>query len=130
MDLILHRIEFKNSAGTFGEVLVKTRNTDFFCLSLEFQKEKLPSGIYVCKRVMHRVKTIDLPFETFEIGDTGAVFQTGNYVSDLYADNNVILAAGYGFTAKLTRMAVNSNKAFDSFMKLQEGLNQFTLLIR
>lgn len=86
---------------------------------------KMPVGGYVAKRGSHKLHDL-IPFETFEIsgipGHSGILFHTGNYSDD---SEGCILLGKY----RIDSMIAKSKKAFDAFMALQNGCDQFYLKV-
>src|SRR5689334_14651524 len=90
MDLTLKRSLFRDD-GILGELY--TPDGSFWCDTLEHAYEasidfvpKLPPGVFVCRRGLHRLSHAQTPFETFEIcdvpGHTNILFHTGNLHQD------------------------------------------------
>lgn len=85
---------------------------------------KLPPGLYVCKRGMHQLHSG--PIETFEItnvpGHTGVLFHPGNKESA--SEGCVCLGMSRQGDAVL-----ESRRAFDWLMSMQQGLSSFMLTV-
>lgn len=84
---------------------------------------KVPQGIYVCVRGVHRLAFME-PFQTFEITQvpdhSGILFHMGNSQKD---SSGCVLLGTEIHEGKLTE----SVKAFEKFMKLMDGVDQFNL---
>lgn len=85
---------------------------------------KLMPGIYICVRGNHNLNSG--PISTFEVmavpGHTGILFHYGNYNDD---SEGCILLGTYADANQI----YNSRVAFDKFMKLQTGVDSFTLTV-
>lgn len=85
---------------------------------------KLQPGTYTCNRSQHELHSG--PIETFEVmhvpGHTGILFHYGNYNAD---SDGCILLGTYADANQI----YNSRVAFDKFMKLQTGVDSFTLIV-
>jgi hypothetical protein len=96
---------------------------------------KLQNGTFECVRGKHRLHGMDHDFETFEItgvpGHTGMLFHWGNYNED--SDGCVCtgdaVSEGDHDGRKHCEMVTNSRVAFARFMRLQEGVDRFTLRV-
>ena len=88
---------------------------------------KIPPGTYTCVRGIHQLAGMAQPFETFEIqgvaGHTNLLFHVGNYNQD--SEGCVLL----GLSRQDNTTILHSKEAFDAFMKLQDGVDQFTLTV-
>ena len=126
MNLLLKRIDFTPD-GIFGELqdesgkaLYSTLEHSYACMV------KVPVGTYTCQRGTHQLDHSPKPFETFEIidvpGHSGILFHVGNYNAD--SDGCVLLGL-----RREGSMLVGSRLAFDGFMGLQKGIDQFTLIV-
>lgn len=91
-------------------------------------KPKLPPGVYKCVRGMHRLESMPIPFETFEItgvvGHTNILYHVGNFNSD--SSGCVLL----GLSRDSNLGIFKSRIAFQSFMELQKGIDTFTLTVQ
>jgi Family of unknown function (DUF5675) len=137
MDLILKRLEFRED-GIFGELLSGTG--EFICITLEHAypvegsdpQPKVPEGVYKCQRGTHQLHPDKPKFETFQItnvpGHWGVLFHQGNYNKD--SEGCVLLGTGLGWTAQKQKMITGSKIAFDKFMKLFAGVDDFTLEVK
>lgn len=136
MDLTLSRKEYRPD-GIFGEM--KDAEGKFHCATLEHAYRtgvdayfaKVPPGTFVCIRGFHRLFHMPNQFETFEINDvpghTALLFHPGNYNNDSEGCCLVgtkIMQLGFG-----AQMLANSKIAFAEFMKMQDGLNHFSLTV-
>lgn len=126
MDLTLKRTEFSDD-GIFGELSDITGKRIAFTLEHSYSKvPKLPPGQYVCRRGLHRLEGMTDPFETFEIedvpGHSDILFHVGNYNKD--SQGCVLLGRG-----RMGPMLKFSRFAFEDFLKLQAGFDEFTLTV-
>lgn len=131
MDLILTR-KLYASAGIFG----KLRSVDetFIAQTLEHSfdlQPKVASGVYTCKRGMHRLHGMQQDFETFEVLDvppfrgspvSGILFHVGNFNRD--SEGCILVGRGLGID-----MLTGSRAEFEALMELQAGLDSFQLTI-
>lgn len=125
MDLVLTRKRFC-SDGIFS---VLTGENEFQLSTLEHSfegKPALPYGLYRCQRGKHKLAKMIFSFETFEVmnvpGHTGILFHVGNYNHD--SEGCILL----GLNA-MDCAVTNSREAFKSFMKAQDGLDEFQLTV-
>lgn len=130
MNLILSRMRQRKS-GCFGQL--ETENGTLICYTLEHAypdrdlwMPKVPVGTYPCIRGTHQLDHAPEPFETFEItevpGHSGILFHCGNMEDD--SAGCVLLGLVQG-----PDKILQSRKAFNQFMKLQAGVNEFTLVV-
>lgn len=93
---------------------------------------KIPNGTFECFRGIHVLEPTQLnpkpkPFETFEImgvaGHSDLLFHVGNF--NLDSEGCVLLGL-----AKTENNILNSRQAFNQFMNLKTGINQFTLTVQ
>lgn len=133
MDLKLSRVEFRPD-GIFGLLYnsmgVKIASTlEHSCLSGVTWFAKVPPGSYSCVRGTHRLHD-GVPFETFEVagvkGHTGILFHPGNWNRD--SDGCILLGRDFGRIGDI-KMIVDSREAFAAFMKLQAGVDRFSLSV-
>lgn len=124
MDLYLERNLFKED-GIYGGLYTLDRT--FVCYTLEHSydlKPKVPEGEYECVRGMHYLGSG--PLETFEVsevpGHTGILFHPGNTEKD--SEGCILLGMQYR-----PGMILRSKVAFQAFMALQKGLEEFLLII-
>jgi hypothetical protein len=91
---------------------------------------KIPDGVFTCIRGNHRLESMNEDFETFEItgvtGHTNILFHWGNYNRD--SSGCVLLGSGMA-NINGTNMLLHSKDTFDRFMKIQDGVNTFTLTV-
>ncbi len=87
---------------------------------------KIPPGVYKCVRGQHRLHSMTHTFETFEVtnvpGHTNILIHSGNKNDD--SSGCVLLG-----TKRVNGTVVSSKLAFQSFMELQHGIDQFTLTV-
>ncbi len=128
MNLKLRRYSFTPD-GIFGNLF--DENEEMIATTLEHSYTgnvpKVVAGTYVCKR--HAPNR--LPYETFEIMNvpdfvghpvTGILLHIGNFNADSVGCVLLGMSAG-------DKMITGSRMAFEKFMKLQEGLESFQLVI-
>jgi Family of unknown function (DUF5675) len=121
--------------GIFGEL--RDVNGTLICVSLEHAygslsldgkdeiwEPKVPPGTYRCVRGTHQLQDGKPPFETFMLenvpGHTGILFHKGNVESE---SSGCILLG----TMRAGNEILNSRVAFNRFMDLQDGIDEFTL---
>ena len=94
---------------------------------------KIPSGSYKCVRGPHRLHGMTEDFITFEItgveGHTNLLFHWGNYNKDsegcvLLGKTKILMPDG------VSSMITESRAAFNKFMDLQNGLDEFQLEVQ
>lgn len=92
---------------------------------------KIPVGNYECVRGLHQLEHMDHSFETFEItgvaGHTDLLFHTGNTNDD--SAGCVLLGEDVVERADGMRMISMSRIAFEDFMSLMDGVDNFLLTI-
>jgi hypothetical protein len=129
MELTLYRLR-ENTNGTFG---VLCNENVCICLTLErpWMNNKsdvscIPIGEYKCKR--HTSEHFGEGFEVLNVPNRSDIlFHTGNWMTD--SKGCIIL--GYGFSTKNNQEALDqSGIAFDRFMKILKGTNEFDLQIK
>lgn len=131
MDLRLIRYAFEES-GIYS-VLRRTDTLTRIAITLEHAYPdtgsffpKLPPGDYRCVRGLHTLKHSLAPFETFEVmdvpGHKGILFHVGNYNYDSFG----CILVGF---ARQGNMIIESKAAFHDFMKLQDGVDIFNLMV-
>lgn len=129
MNLQLSRYRIDQS-GAFGELYQE--NGDLLCYSLEhsylFEHEwhpKVNPGTYKCVRGVHTLKSGN-NIETFEIEDVpghdGILFHRGN--TEENSEGCILLGS-----SSRNNTLFGSTKAFDKFMALQSGVQEFTLIV-
>lgn len=86
----------------------------------------IPPGTYTCMRGQHQLAHMDHPFETFEIvgvdHHSKLLFHTGNVNAD--SEGCVLLGQSRQGVAIL-----QSRIAFANFMRIQAGLQKFSLVV-
>lgn len=134
MNLLLSRKQ-RTADGIFGTL----ENESFSCVTLEHAYEgaggwipKIPKGTYTCRRGLHRLHGMTEAFETFEItgveGHSDLLFHWGNFNKD--SEGCVLLGdalAKNGPTG--TQMILHSRDTFAKFMRLQDGVEEFQLVV-
>lgn len=124
--------------GIFGELF--DDKDSHICYTLEHAYDarlgdgsyipKIPNGVYVCSRGMHRLKSMNFLFETFELqnvpGHTNILLHQGNYNND---SEGCILLGTDQLIHSASPMVTKSRKAFDLFMSLEKNINAFNLTI-
>ncbi len=126
MNMTLRRASF-TPFGIFGTLFDAGENIIASTLEHSYNLlPKLPDGVYTCRRGMHRLAHMKQPFETFEIcdvpGHTDILFHTGNRNED--SAGCVLL----GSEVKGSEIAY-SRVAFDKFMAIQAGVEEFGLTV-
>jgi len=122
--------------GIFGEL--HSEQSHLICETLEHAYlhgdtyfAKIPPGGYICKRSQHRLHGMQEDFETFEVmgvpGHTGLLFHWGNFNRD--SEGCILLGEAIKITEDKEEMLTNSRRAFASFMALQDGSDEFTLIV-
>lgn len=126
MNLTLTRKEYSGD-GIFGEL--NGESGELIAATLEHSYEcrpKLGAGTYLCRRGLHRLHPDAKEFETFEVtevpGHKGILFHRGNTEGD--SAGCVLLGL-----RRDGSMIVGSKLAFEAFMKLQAGVEEFRLLV-
>jgi len=129
MNLTLTRNRFDDT-GVYGELV--SDDGSFSCVTLEhsYQSDdgdwlpKVPPGVYLCVRGQHQLHSG--PIETFEVtgveGHQGILIHPGNAEGD---SEGCILVG----EARVSDMITNSRVTFAKFMELQEGLDEFQLVV-
>lgn len=132
MDLILKRIE-KGPRGVFGCLL--DENDDLVAVTAEHAyrqddgswEPKVPTGLYVCRLGTHRLSGMSENFETYEIsgvsGHTNILFHVGNWPQK---DSDGCVLIGH---SRDKGAIVQSRVTFEKFMRYQNGVDSFHLLV-
>lgn len=133
MDIHIRRKKFTQK-GILGEL--QSDNGAFSCSTLEHAYEvngahyaaKVPYGLYLCQRGIHRLKSHADEFETFEVmgveGHSGILFHPGNFNQD---SEGCFLLGEPSVAGEIE--VLNSRATFKKFMALQEGIEQFALMV-
>lgn len=131
MDLKLTR-KIAKFDGVFGILqdingyIVASTLEHAYHIAGESWEPKLPTGMYTCKRGMHRLESMTEDFVTFEVenvpGHTGILFHVGNYNKD---SSGCILVG----SDIISSMLVCSKDAFKKFLELQENCDSFILTV-
>ncbi len=131
MNIFLNRT--KGSVdGIFGKLYSERGELIAYTLEHAFLFEHeyypaLPEGIYTCKRGAHKLEGMKESFETFEVmnvpNHTGILFHVGNYNRD--SSGCILLGSEAAVKAIL-----NSKVAFNYFMGLQIGVDEFQLTVQ
>lgn len=133
MKLYLLRSE-KKEAGIFGQLTDDISKKLFATLEHAFIGSdgfswiaKIPVGVWVCQRSMHRLHGMTEDFETFEVmnvpGHDNLLFHWGNYNKD----SEGCILIGHERSGD---MITGSRDAFKDFMALQDGLDTFQLIVQ
>lgn len=134
MDLRLTRVEFR-SDGVFselkaviaGEIEVVAHTVEH---AYEDNKPKIPDGKYTCVRGQHQLEHGG-PFITFMVsnvpGHSNILLHQGNW-GQIDSDGCILLGEGIAQSSQ-GQMVTQSKFAFDNFMKLQEGVDSFQLIV-
>lgn len=130
MDLTLTRTDFTPD-GIFGKIA----GDGFKAYTVEHAYEapdgsayvpKIPTGTYTCVRGQHRLDHMTEDFTTFEVtnvpGHAGILFHWGNWNKD--SDGCILLGS-----SRVSNMVTHSVDTFHNFMALQDGVDQFTLVV-
>lgn len=130
MKLTLKRTDFGND-GIFSILCDENDNVLFHTLEHSFDnKPKVYNGTFICLRGEHQLDHGG-PFETFEItgveGHSGILFHVGNFNKD--SDGCVLLGKDV-IQYPNYRIVSESKQAFQDFMNLMTGIDQFTLEVK
>lgn len=139
MNLILTRTDFRDD-GIYGEITDEAGK--HICVSLEHAYDsgagdgsyapKVPPGTYLCQQGEHQLAHMSYPFVTFEVtgvpNHKNILFHVGNYNDD--SEGCVLVGTAVRPVGDGTWMISASKNAFNAFMQLQDGTNQFTLTVR
>jgi len=132
MDCTLKRLH-KLSSGIFS--ILEIGDQKFYTCEHAYQttqetyEPKIIPGIHKCVRGMHRLEGQTEQFDTFEIIETGHVnllFHIGNWQSD---SHGCILVGTDLDLVIVPPMIKGSKIAFEKFISLQSGVNEFTLTV-
>jgi hypothetical protein len=86
----------------------------------------LPDGTYTCKRRL----SPEFGYELFEIMDVPGCTYIEIHVGNLQKDSKGCVCLGMGLGKLGTQQMVTSSRvAFEKFMALQDGCDQFTLTV-
>ncbi len=135
MDLTLIRFK-KDGFGIFSRLYDDAHRQVAVCLEHAYPGPnlgeffaKIPDGIYRCVRGMHMLKSG--PIETFEVtgieGHAGILFHPGNFNDD--SEGCILMGKSFMTTNKV-EMITQSRLAFESFMRLQSEVDEFTLIVK
>jgi len=90
---------------------------------------KIPPGEYLCQRGTHQL-SVGLPFETFEVTKVpncwGILFHKGNVDAD--SEGCILVGTSFGFLSS-EEAVLDSHDAFDKFMEVESGCDQFNLKV-
>jgi hypothetical protein len=134
MDLTLTRTDFR-SDGIFGFLHTDSgfevaRTLEHAYLKGAEWLPKIPPGRYACVRGPHRLAGMKSDFETFEVkgvtGHWGLLFHWGNFAKD--SSGCVLLGRAIGRLGSV-QMITDSRATFAAFMRLQAGVDEFTLTV-
>lgn len=93
---------------------------------------KIPDGQYACVRGDHRLHSMKVSFQTFEItgvyGHSNILFHSGNVNED--SDGCVLLGLSINQIDEKRWALTDSRIAFKQFMDRQEGVNEFSLTVK
>lgn len=137
MNFTLTRTDFL-STGIFGQLVSDDNSLSFFSLERPYPvnhdsqvgavvwEPKVPAGVYPCLRGQHKLEGMTHSFETFEVtnvpGHTNILFHRGNFSSD--SSGCILIGLGRDQT-----MITHSRDAFQLFMSIQDGINEFQLTV-
>lgn len=136
MNLVLTRKKFLED-GIFGELCDENGNHVAVTLEHAFPDSsefvpKLAVGTYTCRRGQHRLASMLEDFSTFEVMEvpdfqgkpvTGILFHRGNYNRD--SEGCVLVGALWAMD-----MITSSHEAFEQFLTLQNGVDEFNLVVK
>lgn len=129
MIMRLKRIEYRED-GIFSELM--NSYGDVLAHTLEHSynnRPKLYLGTFTCRRGIHQLHN-GPKFETFEVtgvnGHTGILLHKGNWQKD--SDGCVLLGEGIAQSGQ-GQMITNSAVEFGNFMRLMDGVDEFTLIV-
>lgn len=133
MDLLLTRDPLTSGfKGIFGRMTSQDGQWSAFTLEHAYKQTsgifspKIPAGTYLCKRGMHKLNGMTDSFSTFELQNvpncSGILIHRGNFNND--SEGCILIGKNLG----LIRI-MNSAVAFQEFMVLQEGVEEFNLTI-
>lgn len=138
MDLILERMKCGDE-GCFSYLKDQLGNQIAVSCTHSYQEgaawlPKTQPGVYQCVRGRHSLDGVNY-FETFEItgvaGHTGILFHPGN--TELDSEGCECLGMTFGelvVKGKPMDAVLDSRTAFNLFMNLQEGCDQFELTVK
>lgn len=113
--------------GIFSHLWDEEKNLIAYTLEHAYNKApKIPHGTFKCVRGTHQLHENSAPFETFEItgveGHSGLLFHCGN----LQSESQGCVLVGSGLEGN---MITESRKAFEKFMELMTGVDEFDLVV-
>lgn len=138
MNLVLNRKKF-GTDGIFGELYDEKGNFLFYTLEHSYNGvAKIAEGTYECSRGEHSLKSDpEKKFWTFEVMDVppfqgqsvhGVLFHILNFNDE--SEGCIGLGMSLGFRSNgVDRMLTYSGKAFNAFMKMQDGIDTFYLVV-
>lgn len=133
MNLILTRTDFTEN-GIFSTLCDTDGNQIAVTLEHAYDSgngdgsylPKIPVGTFTCKRSQHRLEGMTQDFTTFQVMDvpnhTNILFHWGNFNKD--SDGCILLG-----NERNGDMIMNSKTTFSTFMALQDGVDEFTLVV-
>lgn len=136
MDLVLTRT-ISEADGIFGEL---RNSSEIIAYTLEHAYDdglgrgsfsaKIPDGVYICKRSMHRLHGMTHDFETFQVMDvpnhSNILIHWGNFNAD--SDGCILLGSALA-PYKSGHMITNSKAEFAEFMRVQKNVTEFKLTV-
>lgn len=135
MDLVLNR-SMCGPSGSFSYLEDESGNQVAVVAEHAYQQTdtywspKVGDGKYLCQRGTHQL-SVGLPFETFEVtqvpGHTGILFHKGN-LPEVDSEGCLLLGTAFGELTGLEAV-LGSAEAFEKFMELQNGVDQFWLTV-
>jgi hypothetical protein len=136
MNLKLVRTAFRED-GIFGELrddsdnVIAVTGEHAYVQSDGSFAPKTPAGTYTCQRGQHQLHSMTSPFITFQIMDvpncTNILIHMGNW-PQIDSDGCTLVGEKLVPSAK-GQMVTNSLATFHKFLELQEGLDQFELVV-
>ena len=134
MNCVLTRFRFLDT-GIFGVLKDEAGGVLAYTLEHNFGGQpKLAVGTYTCQRGSHILKGMSFPFITFEIlgvppfqGSpvTGILFHCGNFNAD--SEGCVLMGSA---DAPDFSMVTGSRADFSAFLNVQEGVDEFILIVQ
>ena len=136
MDMVLNR-SMCGASGLFSYLEDESGNQIAVTAEHAYQGSdgtwapKVPDGKYLCQRGVHQL-SVGLPFETFEVtqvpGHTGILFHKGN-LPEVDSEGCLLLGTAFGELTGIEAV-LGSADAFNKFMELQNGVDQFWLTVQ
>lgn len=136
MDLELTRQQ-RRADGIFSQLTDESGNIVAQTLEHAFDDgnggfaPKIPDGTYTCQRSPHRLDGMTSDFITFQVmnvpGHSNILFHWGNWNKD---SDGCILTGEAIAPSPEGQMVTNSKATWQAFMNLENGLDQFQLVVQ